>query len=68
MANMSYCRFHNTFLDLQDCYNDLESRNGINGTDEYGEKLEGQELRRAKQLIELCKEIADEFGGDDDDV
>lgn len=26
MANMSYCRFHNTALDLHDCINALEER------------------------------------------
>lgn len=26
MANMSYCRFHNTNLDMQDCIGALEER------------------------------------------
>jgi intergrase/recombinase len=33
MANMSYCRFHNTQLDLDDCIQALEDRN-ISSTDE----------------------------------
>lgn len=28
MSNMSYCRFHNTLLDLQDCKNALEEYEG----------------------------------------
>ena len=28
MANMSYCRFHNTLSDLYDCQNALEIENG----------------------------------------
>ncbi len=62
MANMSYCRFNNTFLSLEECYDDLNERGGIDGENEFGEKLGGQELRRAKQLIELCQTIADEYG------
>lgn len=64
--NMSYCRFHNTLLDLEACANDLEERGGITGPDEYGELLSGQELRAAKRLIALCQQIAEEYGEDDD--
>jgi hypothetical protein len=66
MSNMSYCRFHNTHLDLEACYDDLNERGGIDGLNEYGEALEGQELRRAKQLIALCQQIAEEFGEEED--
>ena len=27
MVNMSYCRFHNTVVDLEDCINTLEGYN-----------------------------------------
>jgi hypothetical protein len=67
MANMSYCRFHNTHLSLEECYDDLNERGGIDGLNEYGEALEGQELRRAKQLIALCQQIADEYGEEVED-
>lgn len=62
MANMSYCRFNNTFLSLEECYDDLNERGGINGLNEFGEALNGQESRRAKQLIALCQTIAEEYG------
>jgi hypothetical protein len=45
MANMSYCRFENTFHDLQDCSINLSS------------DLSESELEYKEKLIELCKEI-----------
>lgn len=63
MANMSYCRFHNTLADLYDCKNALEDfinndENVISSDDER---------RKAKRLIEVCKEIADNFEESDID-
>jgi hypothetical protein len=49
MANMSYCRFQNTLSDLRDCYNNM-------GDDD----LSQSEFYARKQMIELCKSIADE--------
>ena len=51
MANMSYCRFHNTLEDLEDCKNALENRD-IESSSEKG---------KAKALIELCQEIVDNY-------
>lgn len=45
MANMSYCRFENTYKDLLDCSANLENLNS-----------ESEKRYRAK-LIELCEEI-----------
>jgi hypothetical protein len=51
MANMSYCRFENTYHDLNDCYRNIDD------TD-----LSETEARFRKRLIELCQligEVAD---------
>lgn len=54
MANMSYCRFHNTLKDLEDCRDALDS----------GEISSQEEKKKAKALVELCKEIADNYDED----
>lgn len=57
MANMSYCRFHNTLNDLNDCETALDNfiNNGENS-------IESEEERgKAKELIALCKYIADNY-------
>lgn len=41
MANMSYCRFHNTEMDLRDCINALNNR----------EELSMEEERAARRMI-----------------
>jgi len=53
MGNMSYCKFENTYKDLADCAESLYNE----GTEE----LESSELRYALKVIELCKEIAENF-------
>ena len=63
MANMSYCRFHNTLSDLRDCQNALEDY-----IDNDENVISSDEERRcAKNLIELCREIADHFEESDID-
>lgn len=54
MANMSYCRFENTLSDLEDCRDALDR----------GEELSSREVRKAKALIDLCREIADNYDYD----
>lgn len=49
MANMSYCRFRNTLVDLRDCRDNLGNTESI------------EETKAEKKLIELCKEIAAEY-------
>lgn len=49
MANMSYCRFENTLSDLKDCRDALDR----------GDSLSEREVKKAKALIDLCREIAD---------
>lgn len=53
MSNMSYCRFRNTEMDLQDCYDTMSE----------GEEPESKEEKDAKKrLINLCVDIAIEHG------
>ena len=57
MANMSYCRFHNTLSDLYDCVNALEDfldndENVISSN---------EERRKAKKLIEVCHDVAERW-------
>lgn len=54
MANMSYCRFNNTLRDLEDCREALENQN----ISSLAEK------RKAKRLLKVCREIADNFDED----
>lgn len=51
MANMSYCRFKNTYQDLQDCYDAL--------CEKSLDELSPSEKNYAKRLIKLCRDIAD---------
>ena len=54
MANMSYCRFNNTLSDLEDCRDALREGN----ISSLAEK------RKAKRLLAVCREIADNFDED----
>lgn len=56
---MSYCRFENTYRDLQDCYDALSE------TDL--DDLSDTERKYAKRLIKLCDDIASEFKEEDDE-
>jgi len=53
MANMSYCRFENTLSDLRDCYEHLEDN---------PDDMSDTEREAREQMIELCCEIAGDFG------
>jgi hypothetical protein len=53
MGNMSYCRFENTFRDLQDCYDALREK-------DFSELSETEKKFR-NYMVEMCKDIADEF-------
>ena len=64
MANMSYCRFHNTLSDLYDCKSALED---FLENDENVISSE-EERRKAKMLIEVCHEIADRWDASDIDA
>ena len=49
MANMSYCRFQNTYRDLQDCLNAMNN----NGAD----TLSDDELTAARMMLQLCEDF-----------
>ena len=53
MANMSYCRFQNTYPDLFDC------------NDHLWDEVSKEEHRARAYLIKLCKEIAEDVGDDE---
>jgi len=53
MSNQSYCRFENTLRDLRDCREHLCNN------------ISDREAIERKKLIELCREIAEEFEGED---
>lgn len=50
MANMSYCRFENTYKDLKDCYNALMDEVDI-------DDLSESEQEYARRLIALCEKM-----------
>ena len=50
MSNMSYCRFQNTFRDLQDCYANMDS-----------DDLSKSEFYTRRHMVELCINIANEY-------
>jgi len=49
MANMSYCRFENTYRDLMDCYYNINNQ------------LSKSEHTYREQLVDLCKSIVDRY-------
>ena len=55
MANMGYCRFRNTLLDLQDC------RRALDGMGDYTAELDDEELEAALALFRLCELLADDY-------
>ena len=54
MANMSYCRFHNTLIALEDCYEDMQFGNDFS-------ELSLTEQQARNELVALCKKIAEQF-------
>ena len=63
MANMSYCRFHNTLSDLNVCESALDSF--INNDENTISSKE--ERNKAKELIALCSYIAENYTVEDID-
>ena len=59
MSNMSYCRFHNTNLDLQDCIYYAEELIDNDGKDEYNEPLSEMEMRAMHEMIDKAHEYAE---------
>tara|TARA_R110000823_G_scaffold284355_1_gene402436 strand:+ start:291 stop:512 length:222 start_codon:yes stop_codon:yes gene_type:complete len=55
MSNMSYCRFHNTNLDLQDCIDYAEELINNNGKDEDNEPLSKMEMDAMHDMIDKAQ-------------
>jgi len=54
MSNMSYCRFYNTQIDLEDCKSTME------GNDDYYQSrddLSDEEYVAFKRLVDTCRDI-----------
>ena len=49
MANMSYCRFENTYRDLYDCYNNINNQ------------LSDTEHSYRQRLVAMCQSIINEY-------
>ena len=56
MANMSYCRFHNTRLDMDDCIEALKR------AEWDGEKISADEIRKCKIMFDNIIEYLDDEG------
>ena len=56
MPNMSYCRFENTCLDLQDCWENMGEK----------ENLSESEKKARKRIIDMCVDIALDYGNEVD--
>lgn len=52
MTNMSYCRFHNTLIEVEDCILALENR----------EIISSQEKKKAKKLLKKFLEFCADEG------
>lgn len=59
MANMSYCRFENTFADFEDCLDTLRNYGSIQAA---FNDINTTDRRFIRQLVELAVQMADEFG------
>ena len=55
MGNMSYCRFHNTLGDLEDCQAHLDDSD-----------LSEAETKERLRLVQLCRDIAEDYPEDED--
>ena len=59
---MSYCRFENTYNDLVDCLEAL----GDSSIEKLEEEANQYERKYIRKLIELCEEIASNYGENQD--
>ena len=63
MSNMSYCKFENTFNDLNDCLTSLENYS----IEELEENASTYEKPYIRKLINLCTEISQNYDEELDD-
>ena len=59
---MSYCRYENTYRDLLNCYEIAEGM----GIDSLRKTLSESEFDYMLSMIDLCKQIAQNYDGDYD--
>lgn len=64
MGNMSYCEFENTFQDLEQCYESLTNAGSVKKLEEVKNVHDRPYI---KKLINLCKDIVEEFGEEAED-
>ena len=56
MANMSYCRFQNTEMDLRACCNAMDDAYTLKDMD-----LSNDEYKAMLRLVSLCQDVLDNF-------
>jgi hypothetical protein len=56
MANMSYCRFQNTAIDLQDCAYALDTADDFEDLD-----LSNDEQRACDRMYQLCQDFISSY-------
>lgn len=61
---MSYCEFENTFHDLEQCYESLTNAGSVKELEEIKNVRDRPYI---KKLIDLCKDIVEEFGEETED-
>ena len=57
MANMSYCRFQNTVMDMQDCFNAMDEAVDLNESMD----LSSDEQRAFQRMYNLLTEMEEEL-------
>jgi hypothetical protein len=60
MGNMGYCRFENTYHDLDDCYTSLHEKSF--------DELSETEKKFALKLVRMCRDISEEFMDDVEEI
>ncbi len=56
MANMSYCRFENTYRDLCDCFDALDGAEDLDGLN-----LSRSERRYFEWMVEKCRDYIEAY-------
>jgi hypothetical protein len=59
--NMSYCRFRNTLIALQDCRDEItDGMNEHGDYEEYLQTLDPEERRALKKLVDLASDLVED--------
>ena len=65
MANMSYCRFQNTVMDLEDCLEKIDENGSINET---LEQLSREEKNALIRMATMMREFYETYEKELDDL